>query len=318
MDFVKANLSNKQLIDVLGLYPLSVEDISIGKLTGIANDNYRVIGNNFDIALKIYSHGQSDELKIRKEIEAQQLFQKAGIKVPEFIKGKNNEILQKYLGFNVTVSRFIEGEVFDKVIFSSKRMFEVGKLIAKVEHTAEELDISSFSSKSLLEEFDYVNQNLVGQLEIKNYKWDLTTYYNNVNFIRDIARTLDSHAKPQFLHKDIWPWNLIEAKDGIYILDFNDWSIGDPVIEIAVPLLEFSMFKSAVFNYQVAKNIIDGYKAVNVFKYSANKLWETVLFICFLYFPYNVIQSDDPFESEIYLKRIETLLKSPHMFNELV
>jgi len=318
MDFIKANFLHNDILKILNLYLFDLEGIEIFDLKGIANNNYRVIGKGFDIAIKVYSHGQSDENKIIKELEVIKLFGQKGIKVPELIAGKNGQILQKYEGFSVVATNFIKGNVFDCVDFTKERMFEVGKIVAQVEKIAKQIDIISFEYMSFKEEFNYVSKNLDSELSKRHYDFDLNAYKNNLGLVGNIISKLDNSTNKQFLHKDIWPWNLIDAEDGIYLLDFNDWSIGDPIIELSVALLEFSMFKSDKFNVNVAQSIIEGYKSIKPLTYPPADLWETMLFICFLYFPYNVIQSDDKFESEIYLKRINTLINNPGIFNALI
>ncbi len=318
MDFVKSNFSHKDILKILELYQFNLEGIEISDLKGIANNNYRIIGKDFDIALKVYSHGQSDENKIIKELEVIKLFSQKGMKVPQLIAGKNDQILQKYERFNVVATNFIRGDVFDCVDFTRELMFEVGKIVAQVETIAQQIDITSFDCMSFKEEFDYVSKNLDLELSKRHYNFDINLYKKNLGFVETIISKLDNSTNKQFLHKDIWPWNLIDAKDGIYLLDFNDWTIGDPIIELSVTLLEFSMFKSDKFEIDIAQNIIEGYKSVKTFTYSARDLWETMLFICFLYFPYNVIQADDKFESEIYLKRIDALIKHADILEDLV
>ena len=310
MDFQKSNFKDVDVLQILKLYPFKHEGLKISYLNGVANDNYRVSGVDFDIVIKVYSHGQSDRRKIEKEVEAVKLFGHSGIKVPKLIRGKNNKILQKYKGFNITAASFIEGKLFDSIEFTKNLMLGVGSLIAKVEEISKELDVSSFQYTSFKEEFEYVSKNLETELIKRKYNFDMTIYLNNLKVVNKIIEKLDNSTKKQFLHKDIWPWNLIDAKDGIYLLDFNDWAIGDPIVELSVSLLEFGMFKTDKFNFDVARNILKGYKHIKSITYSAADLWEGMLFICYLYFPYNVIQADDVFESEIYLKRIKTLLEN--------
>lgn len=317
MDFLKANFPNEELLQILKLYPFESSSVVISPLTGIANNNYRLKGNYFDIAVKVYSHGQSDKDKVRKELEAMLLFKQNGIKIPDLIKGRNGEVLQQYKGFNIVSTKFIEGAVFSDIEFTDTKMFEVGKIVAKVEKTAQTLNIAQFETFNFREEFDYVSQNLDYEIKLRSYTFDLSVYNQHLNFIETIIGKLDESPSKQFLHKDIWPWNLIDSSDGIYLLDFNDWSIGTPIIEIAVPILEFGMIKSPDLNVQVAKSILDGYKAEKLISFSPKELWEAILFICYLYFPYNVIQSDDPFDSEIYLKRINTLIKNPDIFEQI-
>ncbi|MFC1780283.1 phosphotransferase [Patescibacteria group bacterium] len=318
MDFKKANFSHKEVKKILSLYPLNFKNPQISNLSGIANNNYRVKDNDLDIAIKVYSHGQSDEEKVKQEVEAIKLFEKSGIKVPSLIDGKNGKTLQKYSGFNIAAAYFIEGEVFDTIEFTNDRMFEVGKIVAEIEKVAETIDVSKFKCMNLLEEFQYVSKNLDKEIAKRKYNFDLTQYKNNLELVNKIIKKLDESNNKQFLHKDIWPWNLINSPKGIYILDFNDWAIGSPIIEVSVALLEFSMFKSKDFNVKVAKNIIDGYKSVKELSFTPEELWETILFICYLYFPYNVIQADDVFESEIYLKRIDTLLQNRNIFEKII
>jgi len=310
MEFLKANFSKEDILKILELFPLKLEAPSITNLTGIANTNYRITDNSFDIALKVYSHGQSNKNKIEKELEIIKLFSQKGIKVPDLVSGSDKQVLQSYKGFNVVATKFIEGQVFDSVEFTQERMFLVGKLVANVEEVAKQINVSNFTCMNFKEEFNYVSKNLEKEIANKGYDFDLKEYKNNLELVNQIISKLDSSQDKYFLHKDIWPWNLIGNKDGIYLLDFNDWAIGDQITELSVPLLEFSMFKSDKFNFKIAKNILDGYKSVKPLTYSATDLWETMLFICYLYFAYNVIQANAKFESEIYLKRISTLLNN--------
>jgi Ser/Thr protein kinase RdoA (MazF antagonist) len=318
MDFLKANFSTDEVLAILPMYAIDPKEMSITELKGIANNNYRVKGRGIDLVLKAYSHGQSDEQKITKEVEVIKQFGKNGLKVPEFISGKDGFILQKYKNFCVVATKFIQGQVFDQTTFTPSRMYAVGQITAKVEVLAKTLEVSGFESLNFREEFDFVSQNIEDVMREKKYIFDLSEYKQNQNFIDRVIKRLDSCDHKQFLHKDIWPWNLIDANDGIYLLDFNDWAIGDPIIEIAVPMVEFGMFKSDQFNAEVAKHILRGYSTVKQITFTANELFEAMLFICYLYFPYNVIQAEDPYESEIYLKRINTLLQSRGLIEKLL
>lgn len=318
MDFVKATLSKEDILKILELYPLDFEYPDISNLSGVANSNYRIIDKNIDVALKVYSHGQSDRNKIEKELEVLKLFFQRGIKVPELIYGKDKKSLQTYKGFSVVATKFIEGQVFDSVPFTPEKMFKVGELVARVENAAKHVDVASFDSMSFKEEFEYVSKNLKSNFLKKGHEFNLNNYRNNLNYIYQVINKLDSSKDKYFLHKDIWPWNLIDNKDGIYLLDFNDWSIGNQIIELSVPLLEFSMFKSNKFDIDIAENIVRGYKSIKPLLYNPSELWESMLFICYLYFPYNVIQAESKFESEIYLKRIDTLLNNPNILSRVV
>jgi Ser/Thr protein kinase RdoA (MazF antagonist) len=318
MDFQKANFSNKDILNILKLYLKTKGVVEISELNGIANNNYRIKGNDFDLVLKAYSHGQSDHEKIQKEIQAISLFEKSGLLVPQLVKGENGEILQKYNGFYIVASKFINGKVFDTIEFTDVKMLSVGKIVAQVETIAQKIDVSKFSTMSFREEFDYVSSNLEKEIKQRGYLFDLKAYKKNQFLIDKIIEKLDASLNKQFLHKDIWPWDLIDSTEGVYLLDFNDWSIGNPIIELSVAILEFGMFKSDQMNFEVVKKIIEGYKSIKELTYSASDLWESVLFICYLYFAYNVVQADDIFESEIYLKRIDTLLKNPKLFDKLI
>jgi len=87
---------------------------------------------------------------------------------------------------------------------------------------------------------------------------------------------------------------------------------------MAVSLMEFGMFKSEKLNKKVVEKIIEGYRSVKPLNYSSKEIWEAILFLCYLYFAYNVIQADNKFESEIYLKRIDTLVENPELFRDLI
>jgi len=177
MDFKKANFFNKEVREALKSYSIHDDDLIINELEAVANNNYRITGKNFDVVLKVYSHGQSDKTKIEKELEAMKLFEKRGIKVPEMIKGKDQKYLQQYKGFNLVLTKFIAGPTFDTIEFTDKKMYEVGKIVAEVENASKDLDISKFDTMNFHEEFDYVNTNLEKEIKSRNYDFDLTNYY---------------------------------------------------------------------------------------------------------------------------------------------
>ncbi|MEI7689893.1 MAG: phosphotransferase [Candidatus Saccharibacteria bacterium] len=318
MDFIRSNYTTEQACDVLkDRYALG-DIVSYGKLSGVANDNYRITGADFDVALKIYSHGQSNRDKIAKEIEAVKLFMAAGIDIPEFVLGKDGQILQEYDGFNVVATNFIDGPVLDELEFAPELMKQVGQVVATIDQTAQQIDVSQFSAMNFCEEFDFVYGNIDQEMANKGLQFDMSEYKSNLPRVYEIIDKLDSSNNQQFLHKDIWPWNLIQNGGRLYLLDFNDWAIGDPIIEISVALVEFSMFKSDRFNGQVAAAIIDGYKNKKQFNFTASELLDAMLFICYLYFPYNVIQADSEEESRIYLERIHTLLNEDIGLDKLI
>jgi Ser/Thr protein kinase RdoA (MazF antagonist) len=319
MDFRKANFSHQEVLEILNsYYQIDVSQAVSVPLNGIANNNYRVSSDDYDIVLKAYSHGQSDRQKILKEIEAVELFQTKGVSAPPFIKGTNDQILQEHAGFYLVATKFIDGNLFDGLDFTPSRMQSVGRLTATVELAAKQLDISNFPYISFRQEFDDVSHNLISEIKKRNYQFNLDTYHHIRPLIDSIIKKLDLYQPKQFLHKDIWPWNIIETPNQLYLLDFNDWAIGHPIIELSVPLLEFSMFKSDTFNHEIAGNILAGYTAIKPLTYSPTDLWETMVFISYLYFAYNVIQADDPFESEIYLKRLDTLMREPEILTPLI
>ncbi len=318
MKFKKANFSKSEVLEILSFYRNSTDNVKISDLSGIANNNYRAKGIDFDYAIKVYSHGQSNREKIEKEIQAIEIFQKSGILIPPLITGLDQKILQEYKGFTIVTSEFIEGIGFEKIVFTGEKMYEVGKIVAQVELFAQKINVNAFPIINFREEFDDVNSGLYDEIKRRNYQFDLAVYEDHLPLIDDVIKKLDNSTKKQFLHKDIWPWNLIDSADGIYLLDFNDWAIGDPIIELTVALLEFGMFRSADMNFSVAKKIIEGYRSIKELPYSPKSLWESTLFMCYLYFAYNVIQADDYNESEVYLRRIKTLIDNPELFNSLL
>ncbi|MGE5473974.1 MAG: phosphotransferase [Ignavibacteriales bacterium] len=309
MNFKKANFANDEILKVLEKYYLDFKNVEIKNLEGIANNNYRILSKDFDIVLKVYSHGQSDYEKIKKEIEAVSLFRKEGIKVPEYIYGLNGEILQEYEGFNIVAAKYIEGKVLSEIEFTNELMYEVGTIVASIEKNARNIDISNFKYISFKEEFEYVYNGIDKVIFNRGLNINIEELNQYLPQIYNIISKLDSFENKQFLHKDIWACNLIKTTDNMYLLDFNDWSIGHPVVELSNALLQFSMYKSGEFNVAFAKNIINGYKSIKNIEYTPIEIWEGMMFICYLYFAYNAIQADDIFYAEIYLKRVNTLLK---------
>lgn len=308
MDFIRSNYSIEKACEIIKAKYSLGDIIKAKRLGGIANDNYYIELADSAVVLKVYSHGQADRDKIIKEIEAVNIFKAAGISIPDFIAGSNGEILQEYEGFNVVLASFIDGPVLDELEFTPELMCQVGRVVASIEQVASGIDVSKFECMNFRQEFDYVYDGIDVVLEKRGINYDLTEYRANLARIYTIIDNLDAASAKQFLHKDIWPWNLIKKQDELYLIDFNDWAIGAPIIELAVALLEFSMFKSSQFNLEVARAIIEGYKQVKPLSYSQDELINAMLFICYLYFPYNVIQADDLAESAIYLERIHTLL----------
>jgi len=144
MDFIRSRYSLENASKIINeKYDLG-EIIQAEKLGGIANDNYKIEFANESVALKVYSHGQSNKDKINKEIEAVKIFRDAGIHALDFVPGKDGKILQEYEGFNVVLTKFIDGPVLDSLQFTPELMFEVGKIVATIDKTAKNIDVSKF------------------------------------------------------------------------------------------------------------------------------------------------------------------------------
>jgi len=318
MNYVRANFP-KSTVRTLAKALYGLPNAKIRVLGGIANSNYRVTTPKYDLVIKAYAHGQSTPEKIEKEVAAVETFRAHGVCVPSFVIGLDGKILQEYDGFTVVATKFEKGSLLSKSRLTPATYFAVGALTARVELAAAKIPVANYPCKSFADEFADVSTNW-------KYKFDLTTYNAHLETVKNIIARLDAAPRKVFLHRDIWPENLIARPNGdLLLLDFNDWSIGAPEIELANTLLQFGAYKrgrlAPDFDLTALREIMRGYRSVartpflkggapqGAGVFSPADIWDAALFICYLYFGYNAIQAKSRRNADAYLGRIAALIK---------
>lgn len=157
MYFEKPVISEEDILEVLKLY---IKDIPasymISNMGGIPNSNYHFQSENIDIAIKIYSKGQSSVEHIEKEVAFIDYMQKSGVKTLTLVPGRDGNYLQFWKGYPVTCSEYITGKLLSDIIVDDSIASLVGAYTATFVRTAANYDVKMADSTDLISTIEYV------------------------------------------------------------------------------------------------------------------------------------------------------------------
>lgn len=310
MTFNKPVISERDIMEVLLLFFNDTSSVSkIANLGGIPNNNFLVRINRKNVVLKIYSKGQSSINHIENEVRFTMFMGSRGIRTLSLILGRDGNYIQFWKGYPVVCSSFISGKLLSEIGIDAAIARSVGKYTAVFEKTASDFMVPSLSPANLSEIVEYVFRDIdkdsLGRKTL-----------NELGYILDIWSKISSEIailqnsyNPHMVHMDLWPYNFILHRNSLYSIDYDDWLFTSPIFEITVVLLEFCMFRCAVFNWEIAKEILSGYFKELDFKYSGKDIHLALQFICVLWYGYNLVESSDYDHAHMYYKKLGVISK---------
>ncbi len=278
MYFNKPKIENSHIYEIVKLYYDNTV-LQITYLGGIPNSSFRVVSATFDIVIKVYSKGQSTIEHISEEINFIEFAYKNGLATLELCKGINGHTIQYWNSYPVIATKYISGVIMSTVRFTKDLIYQVGKTIARFSQISSMYN-KAIKSEGMLGRLNYVFQNISVYLDVDKYSRELEVLNSTIQSIQPEIEIIESIYPKQFIHMDIWPYNLIINNRKIYIVDYDDWIFGPNIIELAVASLEFSMFETDEINYCHCYELLKGYIENSNIKISIAHLVVTMKYLC--------------------------------------
>jgi Ser/Thr protein kinase RdoA (MazF antagonist) len=306
MEFHKPQVSAKDLSTIVSYYPFGdlKKYIDLG---GIPNSTFKVEVSAKTFVVRIYGQGQSSLDHIIFEHEVLRHLERLDFPSPRLIKARDNSILKQWQGYWVCATEFIEGVTADKIERTPALLRDVGKLVASFEKAMRSADIHVPEGETFMERGDFALQSLPSGINKLGLDVDLS------NVIAQWERSCRSfilnrsYLKSNILHADIWPPNVIcREEEVVGLTDFDDCCYGATIIDLALALMEFTMFEDITMDFELAHELFCGYlqEGGNLTALEASMIVDAMEMACAMWYAYNVIEAPIYQEAEIYLSRL--------------
>lgn len=310
MDFNKPAVSPEDVKVIMSSYPFG-EVLECQNLGGIPNTTYKVVTKQRAIAARVYSHGQSSLDHIKLELEVLQHLTASNFKSPHLLIGTNEQILQQWSGYWVCASEYIPGITADKLQLTPKLVGNVGQLVASFEKAMKSFKIDSIPlPETFIEKGTTVLSSLGPAVAKRGLCVDVgsvVTQWEQASgaFIKHAA---DLHSN--IIHADIWPPNVICQEEEIAgLVDFDDCCWGATIIDVALSLMEFSMFQDIVLDEDLAVPFLVNYfrSGGTISPLEESLIVRAMEMACAMWFTYEAIEAPVFEEAEVYLRRLDML-----------
>ncbi len=306
MDFHKPTITSQDLAVIITKYQYGdvVEYIDLG---GIPNSTFKVTTRLKTIVVRVYGQGQSSLEHITLEHEVLAHLEKFDFPSPRLISAKDGQTLQQWKDYWVCAAEYIPGVTADKVKRTTKMARNVGHLITDYEKAMLSINVKIPRDETFIKRGEYALNSLPPALASRNWKMDISNvdyqWERSSKFFIDNASLLRSNI----IHADIWPPNMLCIGEQIVgLVDFDDCCYGALIIDLALALMEFSMFDDVVMDDNLAKELIAGYiqNGGVITSLERNAIFDAMEMACAMWLAYNVIESPIYEEADIYLQRL--------------
>jgi len=310
MEFDKPVVLPEDVSVIMSSYPFG-EVLDCQNLGGIPNTTYKVVTEQRTVAVRIYSHGQSSLEHIKLELKVLQHLASMDFESPRLLPGTDGQLLQQWKGYWVCASEFIPGVMADTIQLTPKLVGDAGRLVASFQRAMASFKIDEIpEGETFIERGGDVLESLDPALGKRGWEMDVRNVIPQWErasepFIRNSA-----NLKSNFIHADIWPPNAIcEGDKVVGLVDFDDCLYGATIIDVAIALMEFSMFQDVVMDEELAMAFLANYfrHGGTISPLEEKLIVDAMEMTCAMWLAYNVIQAPTFEEAEIYLRRLDLL-----------
>ena len=206
------------------------------------NSTFKVTASNgARFALRINVNSKRTLPNLRAEIFwVVQLATVEGLTVPVPIKNRSGEyistawhpMLERNL--HAVLFSWLEGEELGDEP-TEEMMRATGRAMARMHAASRDTDLPEDASLPIVDDVFWDNGNSIEPSDLVTTE-EKAIIAKAVEKIEAITRDLYSRNRPQLIHADIHPWNVMWNEGDVAIFDFDDCVIGLPVQDIAVTL----------------------------------------------------------------------------------
>ncbi|WP_231147807.1 choline/ethanolamine kinase family protein [Clostridium botulinum] len=239
-EYIVDNTINEQLQKILFRLNINVEDIiSIDKLGGLTNNNYKITLHNDELVVRIPGENTKEFI--------------------DRVNEKNNSQIAELLGLDSKCIYFdeITGVKISKFIKDAETLDEItGKNIENIKFIADKLNKLHSSNKSFHTTFDPFQTIKAYESKLINYNVGMYEgYYDIKNLFltfKDILENMNISYVP--CHIDPLPQNFVKGEnEELYLIDWEYSGNYDPLWDLAAVMLECNFShkeeKLLLYNY---------------------------------------------------------------------
>lgn len=224
---------------------LGGELVRYKRLGGLGNESFSLkvrVGCRVEaFSVKIYQ-GRNARLKAEKELTLYKLMPAYGLKAPGIIL---TDLEGELLGKPLLAWKWITGVSAEKVLESKRSGVVAAKALGAALAKLHRIPLEKLSPRL----FGRGESFWEGEAEALRLLAKLAGPHGGV--VSELAATLEGLKveRPALVHGDYNPGNVLMARDGVYIIDFEDARVGDPIFDVAYAFA----FMSAGRKWRLAK-----------------------------------------------------------------
>ena len=260
MQFDKPIVSPTDIATIMSSYPCG-QVLACQELGGLPNTTYKVVTEQKATAVRIYGRGQSSLEHIDLELRVLQHLARMDFESPRLLAGTNGQFIQQWQGYRVCVTEFIHGVTADNIALTPELVCDVGRLVASFQKA-----MALFKTDVIPEGGTVITRGLGGLASLdavlsqRGWELDIGDVILQWQRASEPLVSHDAELDSNVIHADIWPPNVIcEGETVVGLVDFDDCLYGATFIDVAITLLEFSMFQDFVVDEELAVAFFSGY-----------------------------------------------------------
>ena len=279
------------------------------RLGGTTHTTYMVETTRRTVALRVYTPGHSSLEHIQLELRVLQHLARANFESPRLLAGNDGQLLQRWNGLWLCASDFIPGVPADQVLLSPELVGDVGRLIATFQNA-----IASFALETLpahdafLERSETARQSLGAVLRSKQPNVDVDKIVEQWGAANAALALHEPVLRTSVLHADLWPPNILCIGNRVTgLLDFDACCLGPTFADVALALMEFSMFRRDQMDEDLATAFLAGFfrNGGRLTALEQSLLLNAMEVACASWWAWEVIEEPPFGEGEYYQRRLE-------------
>jgi len=227
----------RQIIDGFDLGECELESINHE-----FNSTFKVTTANGErFALRVNVNSQRTLANLKAEIYwIEQLATVEGLTVPTPVKNRAGEYISK--AWHPMLERdllavlftWLEGEELGDEP-TEEMMRATGRAMARMHIAARETQLPEGANLPTVDDMFWGNTDSITPSD-QLTPGDKATLARAIEHIEATTKAMYARTKPQLIHADVHPWNVMWQGDDVAVFDFDDCVIGLPVQDIAVSL----------------------------------------------------------------------------------
>ena len=279
------------------------------RLGGTTHTTYMVETTRRTVALRVYTPGHSSLEHIQLELQVLQHLARANFECPRLLAGSDGELLQHWNGRWLCVSDFIPGVPADQVALNPELVGDVGRLVAAFQNA-----MASFSPEPLPADDAFLERS---ETALRSLRAPLRSKQPNVDNDQLFEQWAASHAvlaryqaglRTNVIHADLWPPNILCTGNRVTgLLDFDACCLGPTFADVALALMEFSMFKRDQMDEDLATAFLAGFRRYggSLTALEQSLLLNAMEVACASWWAWEVIEEPPFGEGEYYQRWLE-------------